>query len=378
MIVKNEEKHLARCLASVKPMVDEIVIVDTGSSDRTKDIAAVFGATVFTLDWRDDYGQARNYALSKANGEWILILDADEVIAASDHEIILNCTNQMHGENCAYSFITRNYTHDVGVEGWHANDGEYLQETAGSGWYPSEKVRLFPNDDRFRFENAVHELVEPSLRRAGVTIKKCPVPVHHYGELSRQITGDKKNRYYALGKKKVAAQQSGPSALIEHAIQAQEVGTYEEAMALWQKVLKQCPDLAKAHFNMSYCYIQFEQYPQGLAAAKALELDPTLEGGGFKPGAVSNSNREFPGSCRVSRKDFAGYTRPPHGFRIAGHRQLYRWQHRRRGSSSSMQSASWGLTVRTISAIMSETDVGRPLARCPFTPGGHRGESPCR
>jgi tetratricopeptide (TPR) repeat protein len=278
MIVKNEEKHLARCLASVKTMVDEIVIIDTGSSDRTQDIATVFGAAVFTHDWRDDFAQARNDALSEATGEWVLILDADEVIAAGDRDRILNCTNRGTGETRAYSFITRNYTHDVGVESWHANDGDYRQQAAGSGWYPSEKVRLFPNDDRFRFENAVHELVEPSLRRHGVAIKRCPAPVHHYGELCRQETGDKKTRYYALGKKKIAADRSGPAALIEHAIQAQEVGDCQKALELWQKVLTHCPDLAKAYFNMSYCYIQLEQYSQGIrAATQALELDPELK-----------------------------------------------------------------------------------------------------
>ncbi|MGD9363943.1 MAG: tetratricopeptide repeat protein, partial [Desulfobacterales bacterium] len=80
MIIKDEEKYLARCLASVKPIVDEMIVVDTGSSDRSKDIAIAFGARVYDYEWENDFAKARNYSISKASGEWILILDGDEVI----------------------------------------------------------------------------------------------------------------------------------------------------------------------------------------------------------------------------------------------------------------------------------------------------------
>ncbi len=78
MIVKNEEKHLARCLSSVKDVADEIVIVDTGSTDKTIEIAESFSAKIFHFDWVNDFSAARNFALSKCTGDWILYLDADE------------------------------------------------------------------------------------------------------------------------------------------------------------------------------------------------------------------------------------------------------------------------------------------------------------
>ena len=311
MIVKDEAAHLARCLASVRRMVDQIVVVDTGSADRSRDIATVFGADVYAYAWRNDFARARNHALSKADCEWVLILDADEVIAARDHECILSCIQGRLRDPCAYTFITRNYTHDVGIEGWQANDDAYPQESAGGGWYPSAKVRLFPNDDRFRFENAVHELVEPSLRRAGLPIKTCPAAVHHYGELNRRKTGAKKARYYSLGKRKITANPSGPLALMEHAIQAQELGAHEEALALWEAALKHRPDLAKAYFNMSYCHIQLERYHQGLEAAqKALELNPTL-----KEAVLNRSLCNIrTGNCRQAIKDLDYFL-----FEVPGH-----------------------------------------------------------
>jgi tetratricopeptide (TPR) repeat protein len=78
MIVKNERHNLPRCLASVKPYVDEMIIVDTGSEDGTPEIAAEYGAKVKYFEWCDDFAAARNYAISQATGDWILMPDADE------------------------------------------------------------------------------------------------------------------------------------------------------------------------------------------------------------------------------------------------------------------------------------------------------------
>jgi glycosyltransferase involved in cell wall biosynthesis len=78
MIVKNEARCLARCLHSVRSVVDEIIIADTGSTDGTIEIAREFGAVIFHFDWVDDFSAARNFALDQTGGEWILVLDADE------------------------------------------------------------------------------------------------------------------------------------------------------------------------------------------------------------------------------------------------------------------------------------------------------------
>lgn len=80
MIVKNEAKNLSKCLESVQDCVDEIIIVDTGSTDNTKEIARTFGAKIFDFKWDNDFSKARNFSIEKANGDYILILDADEYI----------------------------------------------------------------------------------------------------------------------------------------------------------------------------------------------------------------------------------------------------------------------------------------------------------
>ena len=81
MIVKNEEKFLAGCLESVKNIVDEIIIVDTGSTDKTIEIANSYNAKVYHFEWKNDFSLARNESIKHATGDWILILDADERLA---------------------------------------------------------------------------------------------------------------------------------------------------------------------------------------------------------------------------------------------------------------------------------------------------------
>ena len=88
MIVKNEENNLAKCLASVKLLINEMIVVDTGSTDTTKTMAGKNGARIYDFAWTGNFGEARNFSLSQASCDWILILDADEVISPSDHYLL--------------------------------------------------------------------------------------------------------------------------------------------------------------------------------------------------------------------------------------------------------------------------------------------------
>ena len=145
MIVKNEEQSLARCLSSVKNLVDEMIVVDTGSTDKTKEVAEVFGAKVFEFSWTESFSDARNFSLSKADGDWILVLDGDEVISLSDHEGLKKIIASSRKKKKAYSFTTRNYVEPTDTQGWVRNDGAYREE-AGTGWIPSvESEALSPS-----------------------------------------------------------------------------------------------------------------------------------------------------------------------------------------------------------------------------------------
>ncbi len=111
MIVKNEERCLARCLESVKDLVDDIIIVDTGSADNTKKIALSFGAKLYDYAWINDFSAARNFALSKSTSDWNLILDADEYLTEGRKQDIaefLENTQQLGAIQIKSSYMDNN------------------------------------------------------------------------------------------------------------------------------------------------------------------------------------------------------------------------------------------------------------------------------
>lgn len=287
MIVKDEEACLARCLASAKPAVHELVVVDTGSSDRTVAIATAFGARVSQFSWNGSFADARNHALEQARGNLVLVLDADEVISAQDHAAIAAAVSSAANRTCAYSVLTRNYTTMIHAQGWTANDGSYPAEERAEGWQPSTKVRLFPNDRKFRFRGDVHEMVEPSLREAGIKLQPAPFVVHHYGELEQDPVKqlDKKLGYFEAGMQKLAQQPDDLAAISELAVQAGELGRLAEAIGLWNRVLEQYPDCVEALFNKGYCLMGLQRYTEALECSRrALALEPAHKEAAFNYG----------------------------------------------------------------------------------------------
>jgi glycosyltransferase involved in cell wall biosynthesis len=273
MIVKNEEKHLAYCLNSLTPVADEMIVVDTGSTDKTKEIAVAFGAQTFDMEWINDFAAARNYSLEQAKGDWILVMDADEVISAQDYAKIRKLLIQK--EKIAYTLVTRNYVHKTTGDGWVCNDNSYIYEQGGRGWFPSSKVRLFPNNRNIRFEKPIHELVEYSLEKIGMGWKVCGVPVHHYGELDTAMAAAKDEQYYELGLKKMKESGGDFKSVWELAVQAGELGKFDESIELWHKVLGFKKREATVYFNLANHYLSLKNYAESYECSrKAYSLDP--------------------------------------------------------------------------------------------------------
>src|SRR5579884_3483257 len=134
LIVKDESDQLPRCLRSLAPVADEVVVVDTGSRDGTVEVARAHGARVAVVPWRGDFSAARNAALGLASGDWILVLDAD--------------------------------------------DGNVVE---------NQSVRLFRNRRAYRFRGRIHEQILPALAEAGAQPQASPVTILHYGYLSSVV-----------------------------------------------------------------------------------------------------------------------------------------------------------------------------------------------
>jgi tetratricopeptide (TPR) repeat protein len=278
MIVKNEIATIGACLKNAKALADEIVVVDTGSNDRTADTAAAFGARTFSYAWNDDFAAARNYSLEQAHGDWILILDADETIASKDHSSLRRQLAEYADHPAALSVTTRNYTHVANAFQWQANDGSYPEHETGLGWVPSHKVRLFPRMEAIRFRYPVHETVDPAIRQAGLSIIDCSVPVHHYGDLNEVKKQKKATAYFELGYAKLNQLGNDMAAIRELAVQAGQLEYWEEAIELWRRLLGIHPGWAEAYVNLAAAHWQMARYEKALSMAqRAMELEPTLK-----------------------------------------------------------------------------------------------------
>ena len=275
MIAKNEEANLPRCLASLLPIADELIVVDTGSNDRTREVARIFGAKVFDFPWNGDFSAARNESLVHASCRWLIVMDADEVLSSLDHARLKGLLAEKATKPNAIAIVSRNYMLQVNREKWQPNDGRYPFEEAAGGWVPSTKVRIFPNGKGIVFENPIHEIVEPSLERNGIPVTDCEIPVHHYGFLNEERTQEKKLAYYELGVKKLAEKENDVKALYELAVQAGELARHSEAVELWEKTLSLNPDLDVAWFNLGYNLLMLSRFEDSRKASrKALKLKP--------------------------------------------------------------------------------------------------------
>src|SRR5690606_35296758 len=180
MIVRDEETLLAQALKSVSSVVSETIIVDTGSTDRTVEIAKEFGAKVYFCKWDNDFSAPRNLSIQHATGDWILVLDADEAIAEKDLEELRKLTLE---PNTCWEFLQRHYSNDHRLSEYQPVTGEYPEwERNYAGFFESNLCRLFPNRRGVEYRGRIHELVEHSIRDIpSLTIKRTKVRLQHYG-----------------------------------------------------------------------------------------------------------------------------------------------------------------------------------------------------
>ena len=195
MITKNEEKFLEKALNSVKDVVDEIIIVDTGSKDKTVEIAKKFTDNVFFKVFDSNFSSLRNYSISKATKDWILILDADEKISRKDlnkiRELIQN------NENLGYAFIQRTYFNKPLTRQWNfAQNDPYEESRHYPGWIYRGITRLFQNNKGIKFVYPVHETVVESIKELNGKISNSRIPIHHYGLLRDKEAVIEKNQLY--------------------------------------------------------------------------------------------------------------------------------------------------------------------------------------
>lgn len=244
MIVRNGGAGLARCIRSALPAVDRIVVGDTGSTDNSRQIAADLGARVIDVPWEDDFSKARNAVLQACEGDWVLSLDADEMLDPAGAALIPSLVDQKEVD--AWEVWRWNYIRTL-----NSRSGDRVAEPNPmildeSRPYPAFtrylNTLLFRRVPGVYFENRVHETVSGRVRALGLRAAEAPFVIHHFGfaEDSEQDRKSKLEFYHQLGIEKVqlhpedswAHYELGLSELELHHDPQAALACFERAVAL--------------------------------------------------------------------------------------------------------------------------------------------------
>lgn len=261
MIAKNESALLERCIRSIGPVADEIIVVDTGSDDATREIAANCGAKVFIHPWDNDFATARNASIEKAAGTWILWLDADDVVPSKS----LSALSQLKqtSPNRVYGMVVRN------------------QKPGGIG---SEFVqaRMFPNRPELRFEGKVHEQIMPSALRMGLPLEKAEVVIEHHGYANPGQMRLKARRNLDIMLEQYSQHRPEPIPAIEIADSYTILEDFENA-AQWYRHVLTIPDCRRdfpviagqAHLGLGNIELKAAHYESAIGEFRAAhEITP--------------------------------------------------------------------------------------------------------
>ncbi len=220
MIVKDEEENLPACLESVAGLDLELVVVDTGSSDRTREVARRFGARVFDFPWCDSFAAARNEALRHATGDWVFWMDADDRLDAENRARLLALLARLDGAAAGYVM-----------------ECLCLPDPVSRSATRVDHLRLFRNLPGLRWRYRVHEQILPALLEAGADIRWSDVVVRHTGYQDPALRARKLGRDLRLLELERAERPDDPFTLFNLGSVRREQGQFAEAAALFRRSL---------------------------------------------------------------------------------------------------------------------------------------------
>ncbi|MCO6429384.1 MAG: tetratricopeptide repeat protein [Deltaproteobacteria bacterium] len=275
IIAKDEEEFIGQAISSVLPLVHEVIVVDTGSTDKTCEIARNLGAKVEHFPWNGDFSAPRNFSLKKATGDWILVLDADEAIDESDfpriRELIKDRTK-------CYRLTQRHYSNDPRLSDFKPVTKEFPKwEKNYGGYFESSLVRLFPNREGIEYIGRVHELVEHSIAKLSRhKIVEPGIRIHHYGHTPEVKAKKNKGELYTpLGQAKLGDDPSFWQSYFELGVEHNNNGRRKESIAAFLKAVELNPRYVPAWVNLGYVFCEEQMYKEAVSALQsALKLDP--------------------------------------------------------------------------------------------------------
>jgi glycosyltransferase involved in cell wall biosynthesis len=253
MIVKNEENVLSRCLDSIHGLVDEIIIIDTGSEDDTKKIASLYTDKVFDFEWKENFSDARNYAASFAEGKWILVLDADEYI---ERENFARALNELRQNKDNYEIFAVNIVNF---------SGEYGESIA-----QHQHSRIYKNNANIEFHRAIHEQLNYTNKNKMKVIGMSPLIIYHSGYLNKTIREKEKNkRNQGLIEKEINEKTSEGFDLFNLANEFRILGQIQKATDFYIKAYQRKEEFWQNWVpfcicNLVECLIELERFEDAL------------------------------------------------------------------------------------------------------------------
>ena len=256
LIVKNEAANLPACLQSAADLVDEIIVVDTGSTDRTKEVAAGLGARVFDFAWCDSFAAARNESLRHATGAWIFWLDGDERLDEANRAKFRALRAGLNGEWLAFVMKQRS-----------------APDAAGGSPTEVDQVRLFRNHPAVRWSYRVHEQILPAVRQAGHAVRFTDIAIDHTGYQDPALQRQKTKRHLRLLYREYAEQPDDPFTLFNLGWALHELGQLVQAVPRLRRSLERCGPgdsiVRKLFVLLSHAYRRLGQMREALAVCRA-------------------------------------------------------------------------------------------------------------
>lgn len=257
IIAKNEEKHIERCLSSLQPYGFEIILIDTGSTDRTKELAAKYTEQIFDFTWCDDFSAARNFSLEKATNNWIFMMDCDEWIESIDME-------ELH-------YFRKHLSHAAG--------SVTRKNITGTPEHPAlttDQTERFFSKKLFHYTGIIHEQLTPKYEKTFETFLLNTIIGHDGYCMTADARAQKSQRNLTLLQKQLAEDPDNPYTLYQLGKAYEIINDAEHACKYFEKAIR--PELDP---ELAYVQALFISYGEALLetgqASKALSFETIYE-----------------------------------------------------------------------------------------------------
>jgi FkbM family methyltransferase len=252
MIVKNEENVLKRCLQSVEGILDEILILDTGSTDRTIEIASQYTDKIYQSLWTNDFSDARNYIASKASGEWIIALDADEYVDRENLKETISYLKSVPSDLYVFK------TNIINFAGEHGD--QLIQH---------QHNRIYKNIPSIKFHRKIHEQL--MIKGNAINGAESPLNIYHSGYMKHVvIKKNKRSRNRELIEKELEMSENTAFDYFNLGNELNSIGDYQEALKCYQKAFNFKKDINYTWVPINvvqliHCLIYLQRYNDALS-----------------------------------------------------------------------------------------------------------------